>query len=94
MAGEAEIRAIRSQSGVQIVDIRCVFIRKWQTVTDETQIFQGRLQYVQRTGIVRRDASAADQVPGKVYRVDDGISPAKDRLWMFSTASVRPPVLR
>jgi hypothetical protein len=41
-------------------------------VTDETELFERRLQHIQRAGVFRRYAGTADQVAGKLDGVNDG----------------------
>jgi len=72
VAGKAEIRRRIAKPGIQIVDIRRIGIGKFQPVADKADPLKCCLQYIQRTGIRRRNAGAAEQVTGKLDGVNDG----------------------
>ena len=68
MPGEADMRRPRADAGEEIVDRRRAVLAESEPPAVEAAFCQGPLQHVERAGVFRRHARAADQVFGKLNR--------------------------
>ncbi len=60
MAGKAEVRGRRPDTGVEIIDIRRPRLPEWQPVAGKPHRSKHLLQKIQRAALSGRDAWAAD----------------------------------
>ena len=65
VSGETEIGRGIAEAGVKVGDIRRAFLRENQLVTGKAELFERRLEDIQRTGVLWRHRRAADQRPGQ-----------------------------
>ena len=70
MARKAKVGGIRAEPSIKIVDIGSAVLGKLQALTLEAQIFQRRLQQLQRTAFFRGHTGAADEITCKCDRIE------------------------
>ena len=71
VAGEAEVRACRAETSVEIIDRRRPLLGERHSLADEAERPQRRLQHVERARVDRRDARAADQRSAELDGIND-----------------------